>query len=133
MKLRNRGIEICLLQISGAQVGAVAGVVGAKTKRGLELWNRTGRVPRLDQRQSEIIVRIRIVGMQLHDSPKRPDRAFDFTRPLQHQTKLGLRLGEIRLQLHRGLKFLDGLVRAVPYLPARAPGSNERARFGEQF
>ena len=76
--------------------------------------------PDLDQRQPKIVVRIGIVGLQLHHLPKCRHRRLRVARALQQQAELGLRLGEIRLQLHRSLEFLDRLL-ALRRVFERAP------------
>ena len=135
LKLCNRGIEIALLQIRGAQVGAIASVIRTKTKRCLESRNGAGGVSHLDQGQPEIIVRIGIVGIDFHGMTKCRDGRLSVTRTLQQQAELGLGLGEIRLQLDRSAKFFDGLVRArhaARSLPARVRDSSGPARFAER-
>ncbi len=66
LKLCSCGVEIAPLQVCSSQVRAVAGVVRSQTKRGFKRGNGTGRVAHLDQSQPQIIVRIGIVGLQIH-------------------------------------------------------------------
>ena len=104
-------VEISLLQVGCPQVGAVAGVRGAKLKRRFELRDGAGRVAALDQCQTQIVVRIRIVGTELNQLPESRDCARGVTRTLQHFSELGLGLNKPGLKLDRCLHFLNGFLR----------------------
>ena len=83
LKFRNGGIEVRLLQIRCSQIRAVASVAGPQPQRRLKFRDRYVAVPILQQRQSQIIVRVRILRLQSRIFPKRFDGLARVARMLQ--------------------------------------------------
>ena len=70
LKFSNRRLEVCFLKVGGSEIGAVAGVIGTQTQRGFELRNRLRGLSALDQRETEIVMDVWIVGLQLCHAPE---------------------------------------------------------------
>src|ERR1700674_2450616 len=83
LKLSNGCIEIGFLQIGCSQVAAVSRVIRAEPQSRFELWDGTRSVANLDQRQSKIVVSVRIVRLKLNRTPIRSDRPIGVSGTLQ--------------------------------------------------
>src|SRR5439155_26377399 len=111
LKLRNGRFEIRFLQKSGAEILKVARVVGTHANRRFELGDGICRVPSQDQRQPQIIMRVRILWPELGEMAECSDRSFGIADALQQEAKTLLGISKIGLQASCLLQLLESLVR----------------------
>ncbi len=70
LKLRNRRVKVCLLEVRNTQIGLKAGVLRSQAKSSLKFVDGRICVAELQTSETEIIVGFGIFRLQLHNPLK---------------------------------------------------------------